>query len=382
MKQIKILLIGDYASFGGTNTYFKKLIDYYLEKGFEIKIALDKKIITNSKKESENINIRYIEIEEITSIVLNILRSNFLRDWLKIRKITKHINPDLLVISTGSPGKYLGCFLLQLKVLYILHTYPHLRDGTAPKFGFIRRLFLGLLLSKQKKILTVSAFARDRIASTWLLPYIQKLVEFIPNTAGPINSKKKNCKKNYNNSKFSVLTLGHVDWFKNPEGWIKIAKKVIERLPQSSIEFNWAGSGEQLSLMKAYIEESNLTESIKFLGYRSDVEKLYEDCDLYFQPSLIESQGLSVIDAMRNSLPCIVSKIGGLPESVIHEKTGYVFDINNQEEIVEKIIELAKNPDLCYKLGNAGMEYYEKKFSDLAWKKSMNIIHQEILSKN
>jgi glycosyltransferase involved in cell wall biosynthesis len=179
------------------------------------------------------------------------------------------------------------------------------------------------------------------------------------------------------NSKLTILTLGHVAAYKNPYFWIEVAKKVIQELPEQA-QFIWSGEGELLCDCLKRMEVLNIPD-IKFIGFVDDVNTLYAESDIYFQPSLIESLSLSVLDAMRWGLPCLVSVNGGLPETVINNETGFVVDVNSVERTSQKIVQLILDSKLRNEMGKAARLYYENKFSQDKWFKAMETIHLEIL---
>ena len=102
--------------------------------------------------------------------------------------------------------------------------------------------------------------------------------------------------------------------------------------------------------------------------------------DIYFQPSLIESHGLSVVEAMRYGLPCVVSNTGGLPESVVNGKTGHVVGANDIDGMVDQIVLLLRNPALRETMGRAGCERYETCFEEHKWNEQMSDIHIKIIN--
>jgi len=126
------------------------------------------------------------------------------------------------------------------------------------------------------------------------------------------------------------------------------------------------------------IKKANISK-IKFLGFQENVAELYNQSDIYFQPSLMESHGIAVVDAMMMGLPCVVSNAGGLPESVSHEKTGYIVDPNDTDTMVEKILNLLEDENVRKSMGEAGKERYKIKFSQERWIKEMTAFHEHLL---
>ena len=143
-----------------------------------------------------------------------------------------------------------------------------------------------------------------------------------------------------------------------------------------AVEFLWAGEGELLDDYRDKVKKENISR-IKFLGFQKNIAELYTQSDIYFQPSLRESHGIAVVDAMIMGIPCVVSSAGGLPESVINEETGYVIDPSDIDAMVEKILKLLENEDLRKSLGEVGKEIYKTKFSHERWIKEMMAFHEQ-----
>ena len=157
-----------------------------------------------------------------------------------------------------------------------------------------------------------------------------------------------------------VLTVGHVDHHKNPETWYLVAKKVLKKVPTA--QFVWVGEGRLLEEYRDKVRMDGLTESINFVGLSTDVDRYYQEANIYFHPSLTESQGISILEAMSHSLPCIASNVGGIPESVIDNETGFMFEPGDIDGFSDKIITLLLDNELSVALGKKGRERVESNF--------------------
>lgn len=62
-------------------------------------------------------------------------------------------------------------------------------------------------------------------------------------------------------------------------------------------------------------------------------------------PSQSESFGLSALEAMACGVPTITTSIGGLPELVVHNETGFIAEIGDVERMSKYAIELLSNPN-------------------------------------
>ena len=75
-------------------------------------------------------------------------------------------------------------------------------------------------------------------------------------------------------------------------------------------------------------------------GQSEDViDSIYLESDLYLMPSLFEPCGISQMLSMRNGNPCLVHNTGGLKDTVVHMKTGFVFGGESYDEKIENMID-------------------------------------------
>jgi glycosyltransferase involved in cell wall biosynthesis len=259
--------------------------------------------------------------------------------------------------------------VLPVRHLFIVHSCPW-----AKLHPFYRKMLV-TYLGISKRIVTVSNAAKETTIQKWALPNKATYIDVIYNTL-PLPTKVK---ANMPDKVLRILTLGHVVGYKNPTYWIEVAKKTLENrdLSHLQIEFIWAGDGGMFKECRQRVKDLNLSH-VHFIGYQENVHNLYQQTAIYFQPSLVESFGLSVLDAMSYGIPCVVSNIGGLPEVVTDNSTGYVVSVTEIETAVEKISLLLLNPSLRMQMGQLGKERYEKKFNLETWESSMLTLHQSI----
>ena len=75
---------------------------------------------------------------------------------------------------------------------------------------------------------------------------------------------------------------------------------------------------------------------------------------------------------MSHGLPCVVSNIGGLPESVSHNLNGFVIDVNSKEQALESINTLLLKDEVAFQMSINSKIIYQQKFSKQIWTKKMN----------
>jgi glycosyltransferase involved in cell wall biosynthesis len=365
---MRILLIPEFSAFGGTRTYFRSLLELYHSKNYEVYILLKNKQIDQETRilvaNYGFIIIRGVDFSYVYKLFgkkLGLILDNILRAFYLIL-IKFYARPLLVVYSQGNIYKVILQLIINRRYMFIVHSYP--TNQLNAVFSFM----LNKTLGPERIILTVSKYSRDCIRKYWTTTQeSRKYIYYIYNYVD-LPCRKSYIKSNRN----TILTLGHVVDYKNPFLWVEVANAVSR---MRKVKFIWAGDGPLLEACRQKVGENDL---IKFIGFIDDVEVLYRRSILYFQPSLLESHGISVLTAMSHGIPCVVSNIGGLPESIRDGYTGYVVNVTSFEEAVEKIILLLDNDDLRIKFSENAIKVVSKKFSKELWERKMLFLHNRI----
>lgn len=95
----------------------------------------------------------------------------------------------------------------------------------------------------------------------------------------------------------------------------------------------------------------------------STLQEAYKNCHIFVAPSRFESFGLIFLEAMREGKPVIGCTAGGMPEVVSHEVNGLLVEPGNVQALTDAILLLARDSNLCKKMGTAGREIFEEKFT-------------------
>lgn len=381
----KILLVPEFSSYGGTYTYFKDLVNFYYSLEYEVSVILKKEQLNREVMDLlSKYKFRYFFLPEEKKFFKK-LRPKFLFSFIFVffnsLSIYFKVKPDITVVSTGTPGNLLSLIFLPSRFLYVLHTYPSKsRIPSESRINFLIKIFLKLNLSKRKRILTVSEYSKKEIIKLWGLFKKEIWINVIYNTISIKEKSEKTFRVEEirNAEKIKILTVGHLRWYKNPLLWIKVAEIVSKSVGEKNVEFIWSGDGELLSECQKMAKSLNLNNII-FSGYQKDIENIIRSCDIYFQPSTVESFGLCVLDAMRLKKPCVVSNAGGLPEIVEDNETGFIIDLNDKKKMAEKLILLIKDKDLQLNMGKAGSDRYINCFSYKIWQDKMIKLYDSLL---
>ncbi len=127
---------------------------------------------------------------------------------------------------------------------------------------------------------------------------------------------------------------------------IKIFEKVQKEIPSKLI---LVGDGPDRSECERLSRQLNLCDTVKFLGKQDGLVEILSSSDLFLIPSQSESFGLAALEAMACGLPVISSSVGGLPELVRHNETGFIAEIGDVDRMAKYALELLGN-DKKYRL--------------------------------
>lgn len=123
-----------------------------------------------------------------------------------------------------------------------------------------------------------------------------------------------------------------------------------------------AGDGPARSHAELQARELGLQGEIRFLGKQTGLIDLLSVGDVYLLPSNKESFGLSALEAMSCEMPVVGYDVGGLPEVVTHNETGFLHPVGDIDALAASILRLLKDNDLRRAMGLAGRRRAEEVF--------------------
>lgn len=367
----KHILITKLFDAGGSNSHLKLLVKYFGEKNI-ILILEDKEQVTH-------LNNLFPANTFKTKIIPGLhqyahLRYKFTTNIRELLNIAWSVAALLLLnirygfadvtISSVEPEKYL--YLLWtpfITVRYILHTEPPAAFSTFTSFT------CNTCLAKGKRIIAVSRHMRQVIARQWdIKPGKQSFITVIHNS---LPEEQVVVKQDFlfKNHKI-VLTIGRVEPNKNPATWLQVARAITAN--HRDVEFIWLGNGPELAHFKNLVSAE---ERISFKGLVLYPQPYLEKAFIYYQPSLNESHGIAVLEAMYYQLPCVVSDAGGLPESVKDDCNGYLVKPTDVQQHVSSIIKLIENPVSYYTFALNSSQRYWALFSFNNFKHGMDAVY-------
>jgi glycosyltransferase involved in cell wall biosynthesis len=101
---------------------------------------------------------------------------------------------------------------------------------------------------------------------------------------------------------------------------------------------------------------------VKFIGYHTNISKLYADSHIVCLPSYREGLPKSLIEAAAAGRAVVTTDVPGCRDAIIVNKTGLIVPVKNSYRLADAIQWLIEHPSERIKMGKAGRKYAEKNF--------------------
>lgn len=138
---------------------------------------------------------------------------------------------------------------------------------------------------------------------------------------------------------------------------------VLVRKVFPNVRYLIAGEGQDKPLLEAEIAELGLGENVLLTGILKKIAPLLRKSELAVLPSIVEPLGMFQIEAQYLEVPTIASDVGGIPETMLHQKTGLLVESGNVEHWANAIIWMLSNPVAAKQMAKAGKQMVVEKFS-------------------
>jgi glycosyltransferase involved in cell wall biosynthesis len=170
---------------------------------------------------------------------------------------------------------------------------------------------------------------------------------------------------------------------KGHEDVIKAAPLVLAEFPKAKfllIGSGWGEAGEKyLDELKSVVREMGLAESVIFTGYRKDANKFLRSVDVAVQASLNENCD-GTIEGLLMECPMVVTRVGGLVDTVRDGETGVVVAPSCPEDLAQGILKLLRDPDKARDYGRAGRKLMLERFTLSRTAKDLRDLYGRLLS--
>ncbi len=159
-----------------------------------------------------------------------------------------------------------------------------------------------------------------------------------------------------------ALFFGRMVKYKGLDVLLQAAEILLDQ--NTNVRIVIAGKGPELKRLRPRcMSLSNIEVRERYLSY-SELAQLFTACSFLLVPYIEASQSGPMCTAFSFGKPVIASKVGAISETLRHREHGLLVPPGDPKSLAEAIIDLAKNPELCSQMGEAGRK---RASTDLSW---------------
>ncbi len=199
----------------------------------------------------------------------------------------------------------------------------------------------GGMCSRMDAVAVVSQSCKDMLQGQ--LPELADKLVCIPNMLDDEAIRQKAANSPYTGDALHIVSVGRLAPEKHFENIIPAAKALRE----TGTDFTWhvVGDGSEHARLKSLIAESGLKEHVILEGSKTNPYPCMKYANLFVHPSYVESQGLTVLEAMTLGIPCVVTKSLG-PCEFIEDGINGLLTEQSPESLTEKVLAILNDKEL------------------------------------
>ena len=148
-------------------------------------------------------------------------------------------------------------------------------------------------------------------------------------------------------------------WEKTKE--MLILPKILEKMPD--VHFYWAGDGVYKDQVLPTLEKFDNFHWLGSLEYPNSVREFLTEIDVYALISGIDMSPLTLQEAQLMEKPVVATNVGGIPELMKDEETGYLVEKDDIGDLFEKLSMLINDLEKSKEMGKKGKEFVTKNFN-------------------
>jgi len=359
-KRLTICFLGEAKK---EDVFALRWAKYFAEKGHDVRlISYSQPDWSDDELGKMKIYVLEKKFPEMKSWLFNAV-FNFPLIMLRVRKLIREINPDILhaqcVTSYGTIGAFTG-----------FHPFLLTAYGSDILINPLKNKLIGIatryVLKKADLITCDAQHVKDAMIKFGVKPERVRIINFgIDAKQFSPKSKNKQLKADLGiKNEMVVMSLRKLEPIYDIMTLVESIPLVLRKVPET--KFIIVGSGSEEKGLKERAKELKIEERVKFVGWvkNDTISNHLSVADVYVSTALSDAGiASSTAEAMACGVPAVVTDIGENRKWIQNGKSGFVVPIKEPAMLAEKIIYLLKNKNKREEFGRRGREIVEKKNS-------------------
>lgn len=353
---------------------------YHLDKGGVEEVILTYARLLDKKKFSLTVicfdeGVISGEINEIGEVdLIFISTQSRIKRFIRIWSLAKSRRPHVVHNHACWYGLIIG-FLVGAKCVETIHNVYNW-------FNWHEKIRYSLYLRLADKVVAVAE--EIKIFTLHTFPFVnEKKFEVIYNG---VDEKKFAPTSDFSKTRSELsippesTVIGFVGRLVEQKG-LRYLLEAADQLKSSCPDayFVLVGDGELRKDLEQFSISRGLSHII-FTGYQRDINNYMRMFDVFALPSLFEGLPIALLEAMVIGIPVIASRVGGVPEVIKDEVTGFLVEPKNVNQLARRIEEIVKDPQRRMAMGIAGKKRFQENFSAIAMVKRTENLYLRLCS--
>jgi len=291
--------------------------------------------------------------------------------FFRLKKILKEIQPDIVHTHLLKADFYGRLAAKKIKIPFIFSTCHndstvHTSSGLSGK-NIFDKIDNWVIKDTNSYIVAISNKVREYL--------IQRAGDEIANRVkviyNGVDIKKEEYILNKEEIKYFRASLGFgerdfiisvVGRLEEQKGHLRFLEAVKELIPELKLKIVFVGEGSRRDAIQNFIDVNQLSEYVVLAGFQPETQKYIEIADLVIVPSLWEGFGIVVCEGMIKNKIVLASNVGGIPEIIDDGVNGFLYNINDANQLKSKIIYIRENMESLDNIKFAAKEKIKLKF--------------------
>lgn len=327
---------------------------------------------------------------------------SFVNDYAaykSLKKLIKEFKPDIVHTHAAKSGALGRLAARNCDVPVIVHTFHghvfHSYFNSLKTNFFIRaeKYLAGFtdaivaISDVQKKELSVD-FKIASAEKFHVIPLGLDLESFVIDQ----DAKRKKFRNEFalDDETIAIGIIGRLVPVKNHSLFLKGLKKVLDSTPYKVKAFI-IGDGDSRNAIEQEASELGIAftrhtdkthpHPLVLTSWRTDVDVICAGLDIVALTSLNEGTPVSLIEAQAAGKPIVSTRVGGIADVVLENKTALLSGVGDVEKFAENLLQLVNDAALRRSFSHAGCDFVLEKFGYKRLVKDMNRLYTELLER-
>jgi glycosyltransferase involved in cell wall biosynthesis len=302
----------------------------------------------------------------------------------EIRRVRPHIL-HTHTAKAGAVGRMAALLAGDAKPPVVVHTFHGhvLRGYFDPMRTELFRETEKFLARHTTRLVAVGPEVKDELVRLGVAPaekfaVIRLGIDLENRVASPAEGAKLRRRFGIPDARFVVGWIGRMTGIKRVPDVLAAFARLVELGVDAQLVL--VGDGPERNELERRAQELGIQRRTLFAGYQRDISRYYDLFDALLLPSANEGTPVVAIESLAGRIPVVATRVGGVPDVVREGVDGFLTGVGDIEGLAGRLAELARDPDLRARMGEAGHEHVIPRYRVSRLVDDVDALYRELLA--